>query len=82
MVLDRQKALSNKGKYMLLTKNIKKKSNQSESCLGRNRKIILEGLMQTFKSWEFVFYNEIQGVTARFFQRCVVYEDKALKCPI
>lgn len=43
--LDRQKALSNQGKYTLLTENIKKKFNSSGACFSRKRKRILEGVI-------------------------------------
>lgn len=47
MALDREKVLSNEGKYMLLTENIKKKFSLNGACFSTNRKIILEGMMAT-----------------------------------
>lgn len=54
MVLDRHEVLSNEGNYMLLTENIKKKFKLGGAFFSRNRKIILEGMMGTFKSREFL----------------------------
>ena len=68
MALDREKLLFNEGNCILLTENIrkyvgvkctqvcnfKKKFSLGGALFGRNRKILLEGMMGTFKSREFL----------------------------